>query len=85
MKTGSDAVAGAARKAVGRRRVDVRVSGRTYSAVLTPDRTVGGYSIEVPDLPGVVTEADSVPEARKKAADAIRLWLGAARRAGRRT
>ena len=66
------------------RKLDVRVAGRTFTAVLTPDLAAGGYSIEVPELPGVVTEADSIPEARKMVADAIRLWTSAAVRPGRR-
>lgn len=53
------------------------MSGRTFTAVLTPDLAVGGYSIEVPVLSGVVTEADTIQEARKMTADAIRLWLSA--------
>ncbi len=60
------------------RRIEVRVAGRTFAAVMTPDLAAGGYSIEVPELPGVITEADSAQEARKMTADAIRLWLGAA-------
>lgn len=59
------------------RKLQVRVSGKTFTAVLTPDLAVGGYSIEVPALPGVVTEADTIQEARKMTADAIRLWLSA--------
>lgn len=66
------------------RELDVRVGGRTYELVLTPDLAAGGYTIEVPSLPGVITEADSVPEARRMAADAIRLWLSAAERTSRR-
>jgi DNA-binding transcriptional MerR regulator len=57
------------------RNLQVRVSGKTFTAVLTPDLAVGGYSIEVPELPGVVTEADTIPDARKMTADAIRLWM----------
>jgi len=57
------------------RELSVRVGSRAYVAVLTPDLAAGGYSIEVPELPGVVTEADSLPEARKMVADAIRLVL----------
>ena len=67
------------------RQLKVRAGGRTYSAILTPDLAAGGYSIEVPELPGVVTEADSIPEARKMTADAVRLWLNAVRSARRRT
>jgi DNA-binding transcriptional MerR regulator len=57
------------------RKLPVRVSGRSFIAILTPDLEVGGYSIEVPELPGVVTEADTIPDARKMIADAIRLWM----------
>jgi predicted RNase H-like HicB family nuclease/DNA-binding transcriptional MerR regulator len=67
------------------RELVVRVAGRKYVAVLTPDLEVGGYSIEVPELPGVVTEADTLPEARRMVSEAIRLWLDAtASRAKRR-
>jgi DNA-binding transcriptional MerR regulator len=56
------------------RQLSVRVGSRAFVAVLTPDLAAGGYTIEVPELPGVVTEADTLPEARKMIADAIRLW-----------
>jgi DNA-binding transcriptional MerR regulator/predicted RNase H-like HicB family nuclease len=59
------------------RRMTVRVRGRTYTAVLTPDLEVGGFTIEIPALPGVISEADSVSEARAMTADAIALWLDA--------
>lgn len=59
------------------RDLEVRVRGRTYRAVLTPDLAAGGYTVQVPECPGVVTEADGVAEARRMAADAIRLWLDA--------
>lgn len=57
------------------REITVRISGVIYTAVLTPDLVAGGYSIEVPKLPGVFTEADTVPEARKMVRDAIILRL----------
>jgi predicted RNase H-like HicB family nuclease len=60
------------------RHLAVRIGPRSFQAVLTPDLAVGGYSVEVPELPGVITEADTIPEARRMIADAIRLWLGAA-------
>jgi predicted RNase H-like HicB family nuclease len=66
------------------RKVNVRVGGRWFVAVLTPDLAVGGYSIEVPELPGVITEADTIQEARKMTADAIRLWLSATASAPKR-
>jgi DNA-binding transcriptional MerR regulator len=56
------------------RQLSVRVGSRAFVAVLTPDLAAGGYTIEVPELPGVITEADSLPEARRMVADAIRLW-----------
>jgi DNA-binding transcriptional MerR regulator/predicted RNase H-like HicB family nuclease len=66
------------------RRIEVRVSGRKYRAVLTPDLAAGGYSVAVPELPGVHTEADTLPEARRMTADAIRLWLSVAPQAAQR-
>lgn len=62
----------------------VRVGARKYVAVLTPDLEVGGYSIEVPELPGVVTEADTLPEARRMVSEAIRLWLDASESVAKR-
>lgn len=59
------------------REIVVRVRGRECTAVLTPDLQVGGYSIEVPSMPGVVTEADTIPEARRMVSEAVKLWLDA--------
>ncbi len=61
------------------RQIDVRVRGRSYRAVLTPDLEAGGYTIEVPELPGCITEADSLPEARRMTREAIEAWLDAQR------
>jgi predicted RNase H-like HicB family nuclease len=57
------------------RDVTVRVHGRGYRAVLTPDLEVGGYTVEVPELPGCVTEGDDLAKAKRMAKDAIELWL----------
>lgn len=57
------------------RELKVRVRGKTYTAVLTPDLVAGGYSIEVRELPGVFTEADSVPEARAMVREVVALYL----------
>jgi predicted RNase H-like HicB family nuclease len=35
----------------------------------------GGFTVEVPDLPGVITEADSIVEARRLVREAAALWL----------
>jgi hypothetical protein len=59
----------------GRRVVGLRVQGRVYRAVLTPDRRVGGYTVRVPALPGCITEGDTLVEAKRMAREAIALWL----------
>jgi len=35
----------------------------TLSVVLRPDREAGGYIVECPDIPGCLTEGDTVEEA----------------------
>ena len=60
------------------REIGVRVLGRSYRAVLTPDLQAGGYTIEVPELPGCITEGDTLAEAKRMARDAIQAWLDAA-------
>ena len=60
------------------REIDVRARGRGYRAIFTPDLEAGGYTIEVPELPGCITEGDTVPEARRMAREAIKAWLDAA-------
>lgn len=62
----------------GRRSLKLRIMGRTYRAVLTPDRKAGGYWVRVPELPGCLTEGDTLSEARRMAVDAITLWLESA-------
>lgn len=62
----------------GRRWIRLRIGGRTYRAVLTPDRKAGGYWVRVPELPGCLTEGDTLAEARRMAVDAITLWLESA-------
>jgi len=59
----------------GRRQVGLRVGGRIFQAVLTPDRRVGGYTVLVPALPGCITEGDTLVEAKRMAREAIALWL----------
>ncbi|MBK9516169.1 MAG: MerR family transcriptional regulator [Anaeromyxobacter sp.] len=60
------------------REVTVRVRGRAYRAVFTPDLEVGGYSVEVPELPGCITEGDDLAEAKRTTREAIEAWLSAA-------
>lgn len=42
-----------------------------FTVIMTPDET-GGYVVTCPALPGLVTEGDTLEEARETAADAIR-------------
>ncbi len=59
------------------REIGMRVRGREYRVVLTPDLEAGGYAIEVPELPGCFSEADTIAEARRMVREAIALWLDA--------
>jgi predicted RNase H-like HicB family nuclease len=59
-------------------KVAVRVRGRAYRAVFTPDLEAGGYTVEVPELPGCITEGDDLAEAKRMTKDAIELWLSVA-------
>jgi predicted RNase H-like HicB family nuclease len=58
--------------------VGLRVRGRIYRAVLSPDPKVGGYTVRVLGLPGCITEGDTLAEARHMAREAIGLWLSVA-------
>lgn len=46
----------------------------TYAVVFEPAEE-GGYTVTCPALPGLVTEGDTLDEARERARDAIRLYL----------
>jgi len=46
-----------------------------YSVVLLPDHEAGGFTVEVPDLPGCVTEGDTFEEALEMAEEAIEGFL----------
>ena len=45
-----------------------------YTVLFEPAEE-GGYTVTVPALPGVVTEGDTLEEARAMAKDAIRLYI----------
>lgn len=47
-----------------------------YFAILYPDEE-GGYTVEVPDLPGCFTQGETVEEAIAMAKEAASLWFGA--------
>ncbi|WP_289185393.1 type II toxin-antitoxin system HicB family antitoxin [uncultured Parasutterella sp.] len=46
-----------------------------YPAIFYADETSGGYTVEVPDLPGCVTEGDSLEEALEMGVDAASGWI----------
>jgi predicted RNase H-like HicB family nuclease len=46
----------------------------SYTVVFEPAEE-GGYTVTCPALPGLVTEGDTLKEARTMAADAIRCYL----------
>ncbi len=47
----------------------------TYTVLFSPDEESGGFVVEVPALPGCVTEGDTLAEAKKHAHEAIKLYL----------
>jgi antitoxin HicB len=54
---------------------------KQYEVVLIP-QTEGGFVVSVPELPGVVTEGDTVAEALAMAKDAIKGYLATMRERG---
>jgi antitoxin HicB len=47
----------------------------TYSVLLQPDPDEGGYTVSVPELPGIVTQGETFEEALAMARDAIALHV----------
>ncbi len=52
----------------------ITTSEHSYTVVFEPSE-VGGYTVTCPALSGVVTEGDTLEEARAMAGDAIRCYL----------
>lgn len=52
-----------------------------FNVVMTPDEA-GGYVVTCPALPGLVTEGDTLEEARAMAVDAITGYLESLRKEG---
>lgn len=46
----------------------------SYTLIFTPAEE-GGYTVTCPALPGLVTEGDTLDEAREMATDAIKAYL----------
>jgi len=55
---------------------------RRYTLLLIPDPETGVYTVEVPALPGCVTEGDTLEEAIANAREAIAGWIEDAERHG---
>ena len=54
----------------------------TYAVVFEPAEKAGGSTATCPALPGLVTEGDTLEEARAMAADAVRCYLESLRKDG---
>lgn len=52
-----------------------RVKMLSYPAILTEDKTEGGYTVEFPDLPGCITEGETLDEALSYAREVLTLYL----------
>ena len=48
---------------------------RQYSVVLVPEPEEGGYSVQVPALPGCVTQGETLEDCAENARDAIALFI----------
>lgn len=46
-----------------------------YPAIFTPFDDGGGFTVEVPDLPGCITEGDSLADAIEMGTDAASGWI----------
>ena len=54
----------------------------TYTVIFESDEEGGGYVVTCPALPGLVTEGDTLEQARAMAADAIQGYLESLRKHG---
>jgi predicted RNase H-like HicB family nuclease len=55
---------------------------RQYTIFLHPEREEGGFSVEVPALPGCRTQGDTLEEAIANAREAIQAWIASAQAHG---
>ena len=53
----------------------VTIHEYSFTVLFEPDSETGGYVVTCPVLPGVVTQGETIEEARAMAADAIHLYL----------
>jgi antitoxin HicB len=64
-----------------RNRKQEKVTEHSFAVFFEP-AAEGGYVVTCPALPGLVTEGDTLKEARSMAADAIRAYLESLRKDG---
>lgn len=50
----------------------------TLTAVVHPEPEAGGFSAEIPSLPGCYTQGETLDEVRDNLRDAAEAWLAAA-------
>lgn len=50
----------------------------TVTAIIHPEPEAGGYSAEVPGLPGCYTQGETIEEVRANLREAAEAWLAAA-------
>jgi len=50
------------------------LTGYSFEAVFTPQEE-GGFTVDVPELPGCITEGDTLEEAEKNIQEAVDLYL----------
>lgn len=62
-------------------RATIQATVHTYTVLFEP-AVEGGYTVTVPMLPGVITEGDTLEEARVRAKEAIRGYLKVLRKHG---
>lgn len=59
------------------RPITLQISAK-FAAIIRPEPEVGGFSAEVPALPGCCTQGESLDEVQANLRDAIEGWLAVA-------
>jgi predicted RNase H-like HicB family nuclease len=59
-----------------------KATSRTYTVYFVPDEEVGGYTAHIPAL-GIVTEGETLRQAKAMARDAVEGWIEAAQLLGK--
>ena len=62
---------------------DIKIPEYSFTIRHLSNEEGGGYLIEFPDLPGCMSDGESVDEAIKNGQDAIQAWIEAAKETNR--